>query len=124
MTDLTDKVRVALEVYLQRGVDALAALQSQGAEEFFEIMTRRDAAYHNFRALDALAAHQGVDVATDERVKRLWAEIDRVNRTLGGRMTELQSELGERLARLRTGQARTKAYHSGTPPTLRLVKQA
>jgi hypothetical protein len=124
MTDLTDKVRVALEVYLQRGRDALAALESQGAEEFFEIMTRRDAAYHNFRALDAQAAHAGVDVAVDGRVKRLWTEIDLVNRTLGGRMTELQTELGERLGRLRAAQVRTKAYHSGTPPTLRLVKQA
>jgi hypothetical protein len=123
MQDLTNKLRIALAVYRDRGRTALAALERRDAEEFFEIMASRDAAFHNFRALDELAARIGIDLAADPGIRDLWAEIDRVNRTLKGRMTEAQADMRERLGRLRAGRARTQAYHSGTPASLRLVKQ-
>jgi hypothetical protein len=123
MHDLTAKLRVALEAYLQRGHEALLALESHKAEEFFQIMSRRDAAFHNFRALDALAVKAGFDVAADGELRRIWNEIDQVNRTLQGRMTDVQTDVGERLGRLRANRSHTRAYRSGTPPALRLVKQ-
>jgi hypothetical protein len=123
MQDLSAKLRLALTVYRDRGRAALQALERQDTEEFFRLMSSRDAAFHNFRALDVLAARAGIDAAADAGVRQLWVEVDQVNRTLRGRMTEAQASLGERLARLRVGRARTQAYHSGTPAALRLVKQ-
>src|SRR5690242_19767186 len=127
--NLVWRVRQALAVYLERGRAALAVLGPEpgalgpGAEEFFKLMSLRDAAFHNFRALDALAAADGVDIALDPHIKALWREIDCVNRTLAGRMQDAQAAMGARLAKLKTFSRRSQAYRSGTPPALKLVKQ-
>ena len=123
MKDLSNRVRTALEVYLARGVEALSTLESQGPEEFFEVMQTRDHAFHNFRALEALALQEGFDVARDAEARRLWNDVDRVNRTLLGVMREAEARLGERLGRLKAGKAHTQAYLSGRPRALKLIKQ-
>ncbi len=123
MKDLNSQVRVALEAYLERGRLALKTLETKGAEEFFEVMQTRDHAFHNFRALEALALDKGYDVALDGEARRLWSEIDRVNRTLLGVMKEAEAQLGNRIGRLKSGKAHTQAYLSGRPRVLKLVKQ-
>lgn len=124
MKDLNSQVRVALEVYLERGRLALKTLETQGSEAFFQVMQTRDHAFHNFRALEAMALEKGYDVALDGEARRLWSEIDRVNRTLLGVMKEAEAQLGTRLSRLKLGKVHTNAYLSGTPRVLKLVKQA
>lgn len=124
MKDLNNQVRVALEAYLERGSLALKTLETKGAEEFFVVMQARDHAFHNFRALEALALENGYDVALDGEARRLWTEIDRVNRTLLGVMKEAEDQLGSRLGRLKSGKSHTQAYLSGRPRVLKLVKQA
>lgn len=123
MKDLNSQVKVALEAYLERGVLALKTLETKGAEAFFEVMQRRDHAFHNFRALEALALANGYDVALDGDARRLWNEIDRVNRTLLGVMKEAEARLSQTAQRLKTGKAHTQAYLSGRPRVLKLVKQ-
>jgi len=122
MQDLNAKVLAALEVYLKRGYEALTVLESRGPEEFFAVMRLREAAFHNFRALDAVAIQGGFDMQARPEARRLWNEIDQVNRTLMGVMTEAQQALGEKLAHLRASRVQGQAYRSGTPPVLRLVK--
>jgi len=122
MQDLNAKVLTALEVYLKRGHEALAALASRGPDEFFAVMSLREAAFQDFRALDAGAIQDGFDMQARPEVRRLWNEIDQVNRTLMGVMTEAQRALGEKLTHLRTIQGQGETHHSATPPVLRLVK--
>lgn len=123
MKDLKHQVKAALEAYLARGMDALKTLEAKGPEEFFKVMQARDHAFHNFRALEALALSQGFDVALDADAKRMWSDIDRVNRTLLGVMKEAETQLSQRLGRLKSGKNHTQAYLSGRPRTLKLIKQ-
>ena len=126
MKDLNRQVLAALEAYLARGKEALKTLEvegERGAEAFFQVMQTRDHAFHNFRALEALAMAQGHDIALNPEARQIWYDIDRVNRTLFGVMKDAETRLGQRLARVKVGKAQSQAYLSGNPRILKLVKQ-
>jgi len=92
MQDLSGRAQAALATYLSQGRAALASLLDAQTEEFFAIMSQREAAYQNFCALDALGAEFAVEEQSKQQARRLWQEVDIINRTLFGMMVDAQTQ--------------------------------
>ena len=92
MQDLSGRAHAALATYLSHGRAALASLLDAQTEEFFAIMGQREAAYQNFCALDALHAEFPVGQQSIQQARRLWQEVDIINRTLFGMMVDAQAQ--------------------------------
>jgi hypothetical protein len=65
----------ALEVYLERGRRALASLEQGDADAAATLLAKRSAAFHNFRALDALAREAGEDVVALPSVLQIYLAV-------------------------------------------------
>lgn len=113
----------ALNVYLERGKLALAAMDKDDTSEFLALLDKRRAAFHNFRALDHLAQSEGVDLAHDPEVKRIWNEIRATNSLLQKISGRAVSDMESQTKRLSIGRSVSQKYGSGsfTPCKLRKI---
>ncbi|MEN9834720.1 MAG: hypothetical protein RL011_913 [Pseudomonadota bacterium] len=93
MRDFNDRVYQALAIYLNQGRAALASLLDAESEEFFDLMSQREAAYQNFCALDGVIQVLQLDEKSKHQARRLWQEVDIINRTLFGLMTDVQAQV-------------------------------
>ena len=89
----------ALEVYLERGQAALASLEQGNADQAAALLRKRNAAFQNFRALDALAQAAGENVGADPHVRQIVLMAQ-----------ELEPKLAKALAAARD-QARDQYRH-------------
>ena len=99
MGDLRQRVHGALKEYLVEGQAALSSLLEADFEEFFVVMNRRAVAYQNFRAIDDSYRGQSFNNADSVQVRRLWQEVDIVNRTLLGLLKEAKASCGVKVLR-------------------------
>ena len=106
MEDLTCRVKHVLAVYLQRGRLALVALGEGRIDEAQEILNLRNAAFHNLRAIDALAIDGGADAAKDSQIQALWGETRQVDVALNEALAHARIETKRQYERVR--EARTK----------------
>jgi hypothetical protein len=109
----SEKAKIALRVYRDRGRLALEALDREDVAEFFSLLDKRRAAFHNFRALDHLARTEGVDLAQDDEVKQIWHEIQESNSRLETISEQAISDMESRASRLTKGRAISQKYGSG-----------
>jgi hypothetical protein len=112
----------ALRVYLERGEQALTALESGDIEEFFAQLDKRRAAFHNFRAIDHLARTANVDLAQEPGVKQLWEHIQAVNSRISSVSTEAVLKMEDQVSRLVNGRTVSLKYGSGLEPAVKLRK--
>lgn len=117
-----EKAKKALQVYLERGRNALSALESGKIDEFFAQLDGRRAAFHNFRALDHLALAANIDLAQDPDVKQLWEHIQEVNTLLGSVSNETMQKMENQLSRLVNGRSVSLKYGSCLEPAVKLRK--
>lgn len=105
----------ALEAYLKRGHEAIELLTTERFDDAMEKLRSRDAAYHNFRALDHLALESGIDIARDGEVVQLWHKVEALNKDL---MYQLLSHLNiskQQLNQTQVFRRDLKNYSSGKP---------
>ncbi len=108
------QAKIALAVYLRRGDAAIALLQKDDFDNAMEMLRLRDAAYHNFRALDHLALDQGIDIGKDGEVRDLWLKVEKLNKNL---MYMLLSQLNisaQQLKQTTAFRRDLQKYASGT----------
>ncbi len=120
--DLIEKTKNVLKIYLERGRIALAALESEDMETFYDVMDKRRIAFHNFRALDHMVQSKGVDLAQHSDVKQLWQEIKETNSLLEEISSQKIGAIEERSSRLTKGRTISQRYGSGTLTPTRLRK--
>lgn len=65
----------ALEVYLERGQAALTCLDEGEIDAATAILEKRQAAFYNFKALDAMARQAGENIATNSRVIAIYSAL-------------------------------------------------
>lgn len=116
------KAVVALGVYLERGRLALAAIDRQDINEFLDLLDKRRAAFHNFRALDHLAQAEGVDLALNPEVKLIWQEIVETNSLLQQISGRAVSDMELQTKRLNNGRSVFLKYGSGSFSPCKLRK--
>lgn len=118
MRDFNDRVHRALAIYLNQGRAALASLLDVESEDFFDLMSQREAAYQNFCALDGTTQVVPLDEKSKYQARRLWQEVDIINRTLFGLMTDVQAHVSGGLRKV-PERARRERQRS---PSLRVIR--
>jgi hypothetical protein len=113
MRDLARQVRLALTTYLERGRAAIVSLKAGRHDEATEILRLRTAAFHNFRAVDALAVKAGSDLANDPEVIAMWNEIRVVEKELAAELQVAAAKTKELYAKIRETRAKIGRYRSG-----------
>lgn len=117
-----EKAKIALKVYHERGVSALQALEAGNIEEFFALLDKRRAAFHNFRALDHLAMRAQVDLAEDPDVQKIWSEIEAVNKLLSATTSQAMQTMESQVTRLATSKTVSTKYGNAALTTCKLRK--
>ena len=95
MGDLEERARralSALRVLRDRSRVALEALEGGDYERGSAFLKLKTVAFHNFRALDAMAKDAGLDLSRMDDAKKLWLDI-----------RALDAELSHRLGFVREG---------------------
>jgi plasmid stability protein len=124
MRDTVGQAKKALAVYLARGRAALAKLRAGQYDEATEVLRRRGAAFHNFRAVDALALTEGRDITADPAAQALWQEIRVVDVELRDELQEAHAKTAALYQKIRETRAKIAAYRSGRASGPRFEKTA
>ena len=111
--ELLDQAEHALRVYLDRSRQVCARLERGDMDGVMLQLRRKVAAFHNFRALDAMLISRGLELSTRESGREMWTELQQVDRDLNLRLEGLKSELSEELMRSRRARVGISKYHSG-----------
>ncbi|NRA67965.1 MAG: hypothetical protein HRU19_26015 [Pseudobacteriovorax sp.] len=77
-----DRARITLEVYLQRGIDGIAAARAGDEEKLIELLNGRKAAFNNFRYWDFVSLQYDQEYAARPEFQALWVKISGVNQEL------------------------------------------
>jgi hypothetical protein len=131
---LTRVVQV-MRVYLDRGKQALVLSERllakpggpQHESDFqplLQALQRRDEAFHNFRALDHLAAKAGADICNDSEAVALWNVIMDINSRLAEKLNHTKIKHQSKLGQLQKVQRGLAGYHSGQKFAPKLIKTA
>jgi hypothetical protein len=118
MRDYQHEAAVALGVYLRRGREVLASMRRGELEAVQRTMLWRNAAFHNFRALDALAEGQSAEL------KSLLTEIQAIDDEIAREFDALRDNVEKSLGRLRRSRAKLSRYQSGSEQARRIEKSA
>jgi hypothetical protein len=113
MRDFSNQATHALRVYLERGRSALQKLEEGQFDDAIEILRWRDAAYHNFRVIDALGLKAGVDVTQEESVRAIWSEIRVFDSRLKPALEKAKEITAEQANKLRKMRQKITSYRSG-----------
>ncbi len=124
MQDFAHQASKALAVYLERGKAALASLKAGRFDEASKILTKRNAAFHNFRAKDALALAEGKDLRLSEKAQGLWQEILVLERELKSELSEAHAKTGQLFQKIREARQKIGRYRSGSPDQPNFEKTA
>lgn len=124
MHNPAEKARKALAVYLQRGYEAKEAWTVRGADAFLQVMTEREAAFHNFRYFEDQARRANFDVAKDPEILSLTALVNPQNAALTSLVSQALEAIESQLARTNAARNATSAYHSGTQTAARYIKRS
>jgi hypothetical protein len=124
MRDSARHAKTALTVYLERGRSALEALRACRYDEATALLQKRSAAFHNFRAVDALAQAEGEDLAKDAEVLRLWQELRTLEKELAVALETARSRTADLFQKIRAARAAIGAFHSGRSDAPRFTRTA
>ncbi len=124
MQDFARQAKEALAVYLARGHAALECLKAGEIDQASELLRKRNAAFHNFKAQDALALQEGKDFSQTEEARELWREIQKVEKELSPLVAEEREKAGILHQKIRDARQTIIRYRSGTPDHPRFEKTA
>lgn len=112
MRNLEQQARRILNVYLERGQTALAELRSDNVDAALAILRLRKAAFHNFRAIDALAVAQGLDLNSIPDFAGLFIQLQSLDIHLTEEMLKARELAGEQAHRLNAARRKISKYRS------------
>jgi hypothetical protein len=102
-----------LSTYEARGRKALKALEEEDWETFEEVMRKRKAAFHNFRAWDHRLERRHPGYLTEPRWQGHWQAIRMIEEALAAKMELHKNRYDQQLARIRKHRAALNKFHSG-----------
>ncbi len=108
MTEHLSHIQRILEVYLNRGEEALRCYQERKIEAFLEHLKKRRAAFYNLRSL--LGSQSVLD---DEQLKILVRRIVEGDVRLKHAISDLKGDLSEQMMKIGREKARIASFRSG-----------
>jgi hypothetical protein len=124
MRDSARHARIALGVYLERGRAALECLRAGRYDEATALLHKRTAAFHNFRAVDAIAHAEGHDLARDPEVMATWSELRVLEKALAAELIAARERTADLYQKIRAARAAIGAFRSGRPDQPQFTRTA
>lgn len=122
MSDICRQAATTLLVYLERGRLALDLLEKGEIDRAEEVLKLRGAAFHNFRALDALAQKAGQDISQAPECLTTWHAIREVEILLTDSLASAHQETGRLYARVKKARQKIGRYRSRAPDSSRFAQ--
>jgi len=113
MQDYLKQAYFALVAYVERGEKALAYLKSGNTNRFESMMNRRKAAYHNFRAAEAILANSGIYVSEQSKLTDLWLKATEVDEGIKEVLSEMKLRIQNELRNVNRAKNGIGKYRSG-----------
>lgn len=107
------RIKKILEIYLARCESALAALATEDWNSFDSAMRWRNAAFHNFRAVDHLVRLHRSDYLEDPALQSLGQALQAAEQRLKEEMEKQRDQLGEKLVKISQHRAKIGKFYSG-----------
>jgi hypothetical protein len=112
MSDWAARLSSVLNVYLERTNAAIALVRKGDFDLLGDMMRMRSAAFHNFRALDAIAVGMGYNINEDKKMKNLMNQIDQLNEQLETELDEAKEKLKSSLVKVSSNKEVISSYRS------------
>jgi hypothetical protein len=120
MRDYARQARKALEVYLNRGAEALEFARTGDVDRLNMLLGKRRAAFYNFRAADVLANKYSQVKQNSEEILALWKQIREIDAVLMGEMQEIKNGLAAQVAKFAENRKKMNRYKSGKSKSTQL----
>ncbi len=117
MRDYPHQAQQALRLYVERSRSALAALQRDDFAGAIKFLRLRKAAFHNFRANDALAAAEGFQIERDAAAQQLAQQAGQVDQLLISTLTSHRDQTAAEVTRMSHLRGKISRYKSGEQPS-------
>ena len=112
MSDWAARLSSILNVYLERTNAAIGLVRKGDFDLLGDLMRMRSAAFHNFRALDAIAVGIGYNINKDKKMKNLMIQIDQLNKQLETELDEAKQKLKSSLVKVSSNKEVISSYRS------------
>jgi hypothetical protein len=112
MGDWAARLSSVLNVYLERTNAAIDLVRKEDFDLLGDLMRMRSAAFHNFRALDAIAVGMGYNINKDKKMKDLMSKVDQLNEQLETELSEAKKKLKSSLVKVSTNKDVISSYRS------------
>ena len=112
MGDWAARLSSVLNVYLERTNAAIDLVRKEDFDLLGDLMRMRSAAFHNFRALDAIAVGMGYNLNKDKKMKDLMSKVDQLNEQLETELSEAKKKLKSSLVKVSTNKDVISSYRS------------
>lgn len=116
MRDYRRQAKESLKVYLQRGEKALQLIQAGMIDEANIVLRWRNAAFHNYRAAEALLEQANAD-ATTSYLMDMWQEIAEQNAKLEPMLANHLEQARQQLQATQTKRKAIAHFRSGQTAT-------
>lgn len=113
MRDYYEQARVSLRVYLERSRKLLRDIDQGNLNGLESLLRMKTAAFHNFRAAEAILQSSGIEVGRDPEFLALWQDIAQTDKELDAVLQMLKEEFQEELARSQRVRLNIGKYRSG-----------
>ena len=113
MNEYARQACIALEVYLERGLEIYDNALRAELDGLDDLLRKRDAAFYNFKALDFLSLKHGTDLALDKKVIHLWDSIKAINKNLEITLKDVLNNSARDIKQLQVSRGYLKKYRSG-----------
>ena len=110
MLSSEQRAKSTLKVYLDRGIDALDAIENQDWDQLDHIFKMRKAAFYNFKVMDSLYGSP----SQEDQMVELWQQVEKVNRELERSIGDLNVGLRAQLRSLKKHKDKIGKFHSGS----------
>ncbi len=107
------RVEKILQIFGDRGLSALQAIEHEDWEEFEHAMRQRNAAYHNFRAVDFILSARRQDYLMHENLLALGKRIMETDSLLTEAIDKKRQKLAEKLQKIRNHKTKIGRFYSG-----------
>ena len=110
MLSVEQRAKSTLKVYLDRGIEALSAIENQDWDQLDHIFKMRKAAFHNFKVMDSLYGSP----TQEDQLFDLWKDVEQINKKLEKSIGGMSVGLRAQLSSLKKHKDKIGKFHSGS----------
>lgn len=112
MSQDVENIKKVLRIYSSRGEQALQALVGSDYVALGELLKQREAAFHNFKYLDAIATEKDPNYSNHDEFREIWSKLQDINQSLEKHLKAHRDCLKQALLKSQLQRAKIQKFQS------------